>query len=181
MSKNSQYRPYLKRLALIFSVCLVLVTAFNEITYLFQKDSADRTPQIIQIIIPAGTARRVAAGEPVPSIPPGLTFVAGDVLEVINQDQTDHQLGPLWVPAGSTASLAMDVPEKLSVACTFQADKVFDLEVRSVTTYGDRIKALALSVPTTTALVFLYSLAAAPIEGKASQKKNAQPPAAANG
>jgi hypothetical protein len=180
MSKNSPYRPYLKRLGIIFTVCLVLVTAFTEITYRFQKDSADRTPQIVQIIIPAGTAQRVAAGEPVPSIPPGLSFVAGDVLEVINQDQTDHQLGPLWVPAGTTASLAMDVPERLTMECTFQANKVFDLEVRPVTTYGDRIKALALAVPTTTALVFLYSLAALPADGKASPKKNLQPPTAVN-
>jgi hypothetical protein len=181
MSKNSLYRPYLKRLALIFVVCLALVTIFNEVTYLFQKDNNERTPQIIQIVIPAGTAQRVASGEPVPSIPPGLTFVAGDVLEVINQDQTDHQLGPLWAPAGTTASLSMDVPEKITVACTFQTNKFFDIEVRPATTLGDRIKALALSAPTVTALVFLYSLAARPIESSAGQKKNALPQATDKG
>lgn len=181
MTKNPKFRPYLKRLALIFAVCFVLVIAFNEITYLFQKDSGERTPEIVQVIIPAGTAGRVAAGEPVPAIPAGLTFVAGDVLEVINQDQTDHQLGPLWVPAGTTASLAMEIPQNLSVACTFQTNQFMDIEVRPVTTLGDRIKALALAVPTTTALVFLYSLAARPIESGADQKKDASPPAAVSG
>lgn len=181
MLKNSSLRPYFKRLALTFTVCLVLVIAFNEITYFFQKDGNERTPEIVQVVIPSGTAQRVAAGEPVPAIPAGLTFVAGDVLEVINQDQTDHQLGPLWVPAGTTASLAMDLPQDLSVACTFQASQIMDIEVRPVTTLGDRVKALALAVPTTTALVFLYSLAARPIVSDDDPKKNSRPPAAVNG
>lgn len=173
MKKDSTVRPYIKRLAIIFLICLIFVILFNEGTYLFQAEGGERAPQSIQIVIPEGTSERVAAGEPVPSIPAGLTFVAGDVLEVINLDKADHQLGPLWIPAGTTASLALDLPEKLSFACTFSTGKYLDIEVRPVTSITDRITAIALAAPTMTALIFLYSLAAKPLDQEKLKKEQA--------
>lgn len=179
MSKHSKYRPILKRLGIIFLLCLIFVIIFNEGTYLFQREGSERSPQSVQIVIPEGTSARVAAGDPVPSIPAGLTFVAGDVLEVINLDQADHQLGPLWIPAGATASLALNMPEKLSYACTFSSGKYLDIEVRPVTSISDRITAVALAAPTMTALIFLYSLAARPLDQEKTKKNQAS--AAAKG
>ncbi len=173
MAKDSKYRPYIKRLAIIFLICLAFTLAFNEITYAFLKEGDDRAPQSVQIVIPPGTAERVAAGEPVPSIPTGLTFVAGDVLEVVNQDSVDHQLGPLWIPAGATASLALEAAQKLSYTCSFQTSKYLDIDVRAVTTLNDRLTALALAVPTLTSLVFLYSLAALPLDAQDKKKNRA--------
>jgi hypothetical protein len=173
-SKDSKYRPYIKRLAIIFAACFVLALVFNEVAYRIQKDSNDRAPQLVQIVITAGTAARVAAGEPVPSIPPGVSFVEGDVLEVINQDSVNHQLGPLWIPAGASASLAMDNPERLSYSCSFQTSKFLDILVRPATTFGDRIAGLSISAPTLAALVFVYSLAALPLDGREKKKKDAQ-------
>jgi hypothetical protein len=180
MSKNSKYRPYYKRLAIVFAICLVFVIAFNEISYSFFKEGGERAPKSVQIVIPEGTATRIAAGEQTPSIPSGMTFVAGDVLEVVNLDKVDHQLGPLWIPAGTTASLALDNAEKLSYACSFQATKYLNIDVRAATTLYDRLTALTLAVPTMTALVFLYSLAALPID-QDNKKKNKQPAPIING
>ena len=174
MSEKTKYRPYLIRLGIIFAICLALVAAFNEITYYFQRDISDRSPQSVPILIPKGTAERIAAGEPEPSIPESLVFVAGDVLEVTNEDVTSHQLGPLWIPAGGTASLALDVPQKTQYSCTFQSSKYFEIDVRKPTNWGDRIIGLTLAAPTISALVFLYSLAAAPIN-PSTKKKPALP------
>jgi len=175
MSRKDVMRPYLKRLGLAFLICLVFILAFNEITYRFLKESGDRAPQAVQIIIPAGTAARIAAGEMVDSIPDELIFVAGDVLEVSNLDNTDHQLGPLWIPAGTTASLALDLPDKMSYSCSFSPRQYLEIDVRQPTTLSDRIIALTLGVPTLTVLVFLYSLAAKPIDRDGGQgKKNGQ-------
>jgi len=174
MQEKSKNRPYFIRLGIIFVICLALVAAFNEITFYFQKDSSDRAPQPVSILIPKGTAERVAAGEPEPSIPENLVFVAGDVLEVTNEDVTSHQLGPLWIPAGGTASLALDVPQKVQYSCTFQPSQFFEIDVREPTKWGDRIIGLTLAAPTVSALVFLYSLAAAPINPP-EKKKPAQP------
>lgn len=170
MFRNSKYRPYIIRLGIIFVICLALVAAFNEVTYYFQKDSSDRAPRSVPILIPKGTAERVAAGEPEPSIPESLVFVAGDVLEVTNEDVTSHQLGPLWIPAGGTASLALDIPQKIQYSCTFQPSQTFEIDVRQPTNWGDRIVGLTLAAPTITALVFLYSLAAAPIKTEMKEK-----------
>jgi hypothetical protein len=175
MSNNSKCRPYLKRLAIVFLICLVFIVAFNEITFLFQREGSDRAPQAVQIVIPEGTSIRLAAGDSLDSIPEGLTFVRGDILEVVNLDDTDHQLGPLWIPAGATASLAMNVSEKLSYSCSFSSSQYLNLDVREPTTLGTRITALSLAVPTLTALIFLYSLAALPLD-KPTKKNGELPP-----
>jgi hypothetical protein len=171
MLKNPKYRPYIKRLAIIFLICLAFVLAFNEVTYSIFRESSDRKPQAVEIVIPAGTAQRVAAGEAPPTIPTDLTFVAGDVLEVTNNDSVDHQLGPLWIPAGTTASLALNVPQKLVMTCSFETSKIMNIDVRQPTSLNDRLTALGLGVPTLTVLVFLYSLAAMPLDDDGKKKK----------
>lgn len=171
MGTKKKSRPYLKRLVIVLLISSAFVLAFNEITYYFSKDSNDRAPEAVEIVIPAGTAQKVAQGEPVIAIPDDLTFVVGDVLEVVNQDTSDHQLGPLVIPAGRTASLALDIPEKQSYSCSFQSTQYLSLDVRAATTIGDRIIAFTLGVPTLAALLFLYSLAAMPIDGKGALLK----------
>jgi hypothetical protein len=166
MAGKSNVRPYLVRLAVIFIICLVFVITFNEITYLFQKDAYDRAPEAVRVTIPQGTSERVEAGEPEPAIPEGLVFVVGDVLEVVNEDNVAHQLGPLWVPAKTTASLAMDEPTTASYSCSFRPDRYMDIDVRQPTTWADRLTGISIAAPTLATLVFLYSLAAKPIPGE---------------
>jgi hypothetical protein len=52
------------------------------------------------IVIPAGTAARVADGEEVEIIPDDLRFELRDRLVVVNNDSTTHTVGPFTVPAG---------------------------------------------------------------------------------
>jgi hypothetical protein len=118
------------------------------------------------VTIPQGTSERVEAGEPEPVIPEGLVFVVGDVLEVVNEDNVAHQLGPLWVPAKTTASLAMDEPTTASYSCSFRPDRYMDIDVRQPTTWADRLTGISIAAPTLATLVFLYSLAAKPIPGE---------------
>lgn len=167
MSAKSTFRPYLLRLGLIFAISLILVAAFNEIVFLLQKDEGDRAPRTVQLVIPPGTAQRVAAGQPVPEIPAEMTFVIGDVLEVINQDVVDHQLGPIWVPAGATGRLTMDRVDNLAYSCSFQETRYLGLNIRQSTTLSTRLLGLSVAAPTMTALLFIYSLAAWPIKPKA--------------
>jgi hypothetical protein len=161
-----------RRLAILFVVSLALVLAGSEIAYQFIKESSDRSPEVIELVIPAGTADKVAAGEPVPAIPEELVFVVGDTLIVRNRDRVDHQLGPLWVPAGSSASLALEEPERVAYSCSFQATNYLDLEVKPPTTLNTRLAALALSVPPTTMFLFVYSLVLWPLKPRQVQKES---------
>ncbi|HWQ83907.1 MAG TPA: hypothetical protein VN363_05035 [Anaerolineales bacterium] len=170
MKKPSLLRPYLLRLGVILIVSIVFVLIFNEAVFLLQKEDHDRAPRTIELVIPAGTAGRVAAGEDDPAIPAEMVFVMGDTLLVRNEDSASHQLGPVWVPAGATASLAMGEPAKLAYACSFSTTRYLNLDVRQPTTFGTRLTALILAAPTLAALLYIYSLLVFPVGGKPSGK-----------
>jgi hypothetical protein len=171
MAEKARQRPYLTRLLVTLAISVIFVAVFNEVTYLLQKEDFDRLPKTVQLVIPPGTAERVAAGGSVPGIPEEMVFVLGDILEVKNKDSEAHQLGPLWVPPGGTSSLVMKEPNKYSYACSFQASNYLGLDVRQGTTLATRITAMLLAAPTLTALLFIYSLAVWPINAEKSAKK----------
>ena len=164
MKTQSTLRPYLIRLGIVSMISLVIVLIVTEGAYLLQKDKKDRAPQTIQLVIPPGTAQRVAQGEPVPDIPSEMSFVVGDVLEVKNEDSQPHQLGPIWVPPGSTGSLVMEQADNLAYSCSFQNTQYLGIDVVQPTTFSIRLIGLSVAVPTTALLIFLYSLAARPIK-----------------
>jgi hypothetical protein len=159
-----QRRPYLFRLLIVSAISLVFALAFNEITFFLQKGPADRSPQTIQLVIPAGTAEMVKAGQDEPTIPNEMTFVVGDVLEVKNEDVVSHQLGPVWVPPGATGKLVMNKEDHEAYDCSFTTHKYLGLDVTAATTFGTRLAALLLTAPTIAVLLFLYSLAIWPIQ-----------------
>jgi hypothetical protein len=156
--------------ALRFLILLVISTALvwigSEAAYLLQKDRGDRAPQEVELVIPPGTAEKVAAGEPVPSIPEEMTFVVGDVLLVKNEDTQDHQLGPLWVPAKSNASLALNEVNDFAYQCSFQKSRYLGLNVRPPTTLATRFQAVFLAAPATAAFLFVYSILVFPLQPK---------------
>jgi hypothetical protein len=159
-------RPYLLRLGIVLVVSFVLTAIFNEAVYRLQKDPYDRPPQTIQLVIPAGTAERVAQGQSIPSLPEEMVFVIGDQLEVKNEDAVAHQLGPLWAPPGTSASLVMQKSQKSGYTCSFQTTQVMGIDVRTPTTFSTRLTALLLAGPTTAALLFLYSFLLFPLGGR---------------
>lgn len=159
-----EYRPYVLRLLLTFIISLVAMVAVTEIAYLVQKDEADRAPKTVQIIIPRGASERVAAGESIDTLPEDMTFVIGDVLEVVNQDEVNHELGPIWVPPGSTGRIVLEEANKFSYSCSFAPSRYLGLDVKKPTTLNTRLTGLAISVPTTMVFLFIYSLAMYPIK-----------------
>jgi hypothetical protein len=118
------------RLLISFALGTALGLAVYPATQLILGDLAERAPQQITLTIPAGTAERVAAGEDSPSIPSSLEFVVGDTLVVVNEDTVSHQLGPIWVPAGSTGQLTVGQANTYSYACSFRPGGRLDLRVR---------------------------------------------------
>ena len=162
------YRPHIKRLLITSLIAFVIVGAINEIAHLIQKDQTDRLPETVELIIPDGTAALVAAGEADPSIPATLTFVIGDTLLVKNEDVVPHELGPLFVPAGTSASLLMQDANKYTLGCTFQPSQYLDFNVRSRTTATSRLQAFGLATPPMAMFLFIYSLLVFPILPKSS-------------
>ena len=135
MDSRSTIKKGLIRLVITLFISLVLVWVGSEVAFYFLKENTDRVPEQIELVIPVGTADKVAAGEPIPSIPDEMTFVLGDTLIVKNEDTVDHQLGPLWIPPRSKASMVLDAAERYAYSCSFQTSRYLGLNVKQATTW----------------------------------------------
>jgi len=98
-----------------------------------------RPPTTIEVIIPAGTAGLIARGEKPPSLPSGMVFVVGDTLSIVNEDSTEHQLGPIWIPAGTSGRLVLAQADKLAYECSFVPARYFDMDIREPLTLSTRL------------------------------------------
>jgi len=136
---------------------VVIATVMSEISYQVLKRE-NREPQEVKLVIPPGTAERVARGEVPPTIPEDLSFVVGDVLVVINEDNVDHQLGPLWIPPGTTASLPLDIEQQFAFQCSFQPTQYLGLDVREPVTLGTRLTGILFAGFPLGALFSVYSI-----------------------
>jgi len=145
------------RVLISLLIGLLFGVALNEITFFFLRETA-RAPKLIEIVIPKGTAEKVARGEAPPSIPASMTFVIGDTLLVKNEDTKDHELGPLWIPAGSSASLFLDAAASYAYSCSFQPGQSFGLDVYEPVTLSTRLYGILFSGIPLGVMIALYAL-----------------------
>ncbi|GAB4577569.1 MAG: hypothetical protein Fur0022_03000 [Anaerolineales bacterium] len=158
-----------RRGLLILAISFIFVFAFSEISYALTRTEIDRAPEEITLIIPAGTGAKVAAGEAEPSIPQEMDFVVGDTLIVKNEDIVDHQLGSLFIPAGTSASLPLQRAADFEYDCSFQPSQIFGLSVRQQATFNFRFFAIAYATPATAIFIYVYSLVVYPLQKTVKQ------------
>lgn len=166
MDTKTAIRLGARRFIGLFVISLIFVGLISEIGFYFQKEESDRAPKEVQLIIPEGTAARVADGEAVPSIPDTMVFTLGDTLVVKNEDVVNHELGPLWIPAGSSASLVLDQASKFAYSCSFQPSRYLGLDIKKPTTWLTRLAAFGLATPATAFFLFFYSIVIWPLKPK---------------
>ena len=148
---------------MIFLVSVVLVLIMGEVANRIIPD-AGRAPQDVLLVIPAGTAEKVARGEAEPNLPEQMRFVTGDVLIVQNDDVVDHELGPLFIPAGTRASLTLEEAAHYDYSCSFHPSQFLGLAVSEATDLNVRIIAVLYVAPATALFIFIYSLALKPLD-----------------
>ena len=145
-----------KRILFSLLAGLLIGAAVSEIPFIFLQETA-RPPREIVLTIPIGTAKQVARGEQSPSIPENMIFVVGDTLVVQNEDSVDHKLGPLWIPANSSARLSLNQEESLAFECSFQPGNYFGLDVHQPLTLSTRIYGILYAGLPMALLIALYS------------------------
>lgn len=143
-------------------VGLILSGLISEIAFQIMGNNISRPPQIVEIIIPAGTSEKVSRGQSV--ISDDMIFMVGDTLMLINQDSIAHTFGPLFVPPGSSASLNLDTPETMAFSCSFEPTQYFGLDVREGLTLGTRINGILLAGVPMGLLLSVYSIIAWPFK-----------------
>jgi len=132
-------------LGVIFAF-LVSETSFMLMT---NKQSADRDPEQIKLVIPYGTSEQVKSGVYNRSLPTDMTFVQGDVLVVKNEDVVAHQLGPILVPAQASGVLELNQASEYNYTCSFQPTNNMGITVLPRVDTNARVQALlAIALPT---------------------------------
>jgi hypothetical protein len=165
---------YINRFLFVLALSILAVWIVSELGVRFQADETTaRPPQTVELTIPAGTAALVAAGADPFGIPEEMSFVLGDVLLVRNEDEVPHNLGPLFIPAGSSATMPLNEADHFAFTCSFSASRYLGLSVRPPTTLLTRMLGIAFAAPPTAALIFVYSLIVFPIKPKEEIVKGA--------
>ncbi len=86
--------------------------------------------EVVRVEVAAGTAARIAAGTPVELLPSTLEVAVGDRLEIVNEDDVLHQVGPYTVAPGQTLQQSFTSPGTLEGACTLHPSGAIRIVVR---------------------------------------------------
>ncbi len=81
------------------------------------------------IVIPAGTAERLAAGEDVALIPDDLRFRVRDRLVLVNHDVTTHRVGPFAVAPGKRLEKRLSEAATIEGFCSLHGGGRITIEV----------------------------------------------------
>ncbi len=152
------------RFLLCLLVGLVIAIPLTEVAFRLEGRTVSRPPKTIELDIPAGAAAKVSEGQIV--WPQDLVLVAGDVLVVHNYDSVVHTLGPLVIPPGSTARLALTQVGNLSFECSFEPTKYLGLTIQEPLTLGVRLEGIAIAGLPVGMLIAVYSLIVRPLKPK---------------
>ncbi len=158
------------RMVVCLTIGILLGAIGSELAFRLQGNTSSRRPQTIELVIPVGTAQKVAQGESI--LPASQTFVVGDTLLVHNQDSTTHNLGPLVIPAGSSASLKLDQVGNLDYTCSFEPSRYYGIDIQPALTLATRMEASLVAGIPLGILLGVYSLVLIPLKPK---EKTTQP------
>ena len=86
-------------------------------------------PEEYRVVVPAGTAERIAAGEDVQLIDTEIDLSVGDSIVIVNQDTELHQVGPFPVRAGETFDHTFSTPGTFEGVCSLHPDNAVVITV----------------------------------------------------
>jgi hypothetical protein len=82
-------------------------------------------------VIPRGTGERIDRGEPVEILPPEIDARVGDVIEIVNQDDRGHVVGPFYVGRHETVRQRFTSAGRFRGQCSVHPSGEVVLDVRS--------------------------------------------------
>jgi len=153
----------LKRILISTLLGLLFGVVISEVSFILLR-RYDRPPMRVELTIPAGAADLVAKGSSAPGLPADMSFVLGDTLVVINQDNVEHKLGPLWIPANSTATLKLEQTGNMAYQCSFEPTHYFGLDVHEALTTSTRMVGILEAGIPMAMLITLYSILVWPLK-----------------
>jgi hypothetical protein len=114
--------------AILVVATLVAACGSDDPEPLFREDGADGAADY-SYTIPAGSGEAIDRGEPLDILPGSLEVQVGEVLELVNEDDRGHLIGPFFVGAGETLRQRFSAPGSFIGACTVHPSGEFVLTV----------------------------------------------------
>lgn len=108
-------------------LALVLMASIAGLLLALQSQ---RSGELVRVEVAAGTADRLDAGETVELLPATLEVAVGDQLEIVNDDDVVHQVGPYTVAPAQTLRQRFTSPGTLEGACTLHPSGEIRIVVR---------------------------------------------------
>ncbi len=161
-----KYSQVLRRIGWSMLIGLLIGVVVSEVSFDLLNDGSTRPPKLVVLDIPKGTAIRVAQGQATSSLPTSMNFVVGDRLQVNNHDVVAHQLGPLFIPAGTSASMNLSSEQGYNLLCSFQPSKYLQLTVLPPLTIWTRIIGVLETGLNVGFLIAVYAVFAMPHKEK---------------
>ena len=124
MASPVERRTLRRAIALVFLVIGLGVAAYRSAVL------HEELRQYV-IVIPPGTAERLAAGDTSNAPPHSFELILGvrDVLVIQNKDSVWHQVGPYRVAPGHTLQQRFSRPGTIQAACTITASQQVEIVV----------------------------------------------------
>ncbi len=108
-------------------ILVMVVTVLAAVTTACGK--TDSGPQVVEFVVPAGTADRLALGEKVVVMPDELQLRVGDTLRIRNDDSVAQAVGPYLVDAGAEFELTYGSPGRFQGVCLLSEGNSYDIVV----------------------------------------------------
>ncbi len=113
--------PGLRRVVLVLVGLSLLVAACgdgdNE-TLELADDGAVDAPADYAFVIPLGAGEALDAGTPLEILPARLDTKVGEVIQIVNEDERGHLVGPFFVGAHETLRQKFSAPGEFEGVCT---------------------------------------------------------------
>lgn len=95
----------------------VAACAGDDESFDLTDDSSDAAADH-EFVIPAGAGEAYDRGEPLEILPAELQVSVGEVIEIVNEDERGHLVGPFFVGAGETLRQRFASPGRYTGECT---------------------------------------------------------------
>ena len=120
----------MKRLvALLVGLVLALTACSSPDEGGLFTDDGSSAAADYQYTIPPGAGEALDAGEPLEILPPALEVKVGEVIEIVNEDDRGHLVGPFFVGKGERLRQRFSSPGQFVGQCTVHPSGQFELIV----------------------------------------------------
>lgn len=119
----------LRRLVIV--IALVATTALSGCGGIVVEadDGLTASGVVHRFVIPPGTGDLIDRGEPVDVMPSRLEIGVGDAIEIVNNDDRDHNAGLFFVRRGETVSQVFPSVAEFSDVCSVSTSGQFTIIV----------------------------------------------------